>query len=107
MDAMVDADALDRREPEADRVLLDGEVDAAPVHVRLPDRDAHPAALLERLRDLVHVARVHREQRGVAFVPGAPFYAANPDPATLRLSFATANVEKIEEGVARLGRALG
>ncbi|WP_431099643.1 PLP-dependent aminotransferase family protein [Polaromonas aquatica] len=42
----------------------------------------------------------------VAFVPGAPFYASNPDLATLRLSFATADVAKIEEGVARLGKAL-
>ncbi|MEJ8847361.1 PLP-dependent aminotransferase family protein [Variovorax rhizosphaerae] len=42
----------------------------------------------------------------VAFVPGAPFFAANPDVSTLRLSFATANVEKIEEGIARLGQAL-
>ena len=42
----------------------------------------------------------------VAFVPGAPFYAEKPDRATLRLSFATANIEKIEEGIARLGKAL-
>jgi 2-aminoadipate transaminase len=42
----------------------------------------------------------------VAFVPGAPFYAANPDPATLRLSFATADVAKINEGVGRLAQAL-
>jgi DNA-binding transcriptional MocR family regulator len=42
----------------------------------------------------------------VAFVPGAPFYAANPDLATFRLSFATADVAKIEEGVSRLARAL-
>ena len=42
----------------------------------------------------------------VAFVPGAPFFAENADVATLRLSFATANVEKIEEGIARLGQAL-
>ncbi len=42
----------------------------------------------------------------VAFVPGAPFYASNPDGSTLRLSFATADVAKIEEGVARLGKAL-
>jgi 2-aminoadipate transaminase len=42
----------------------------------------------------------------VVFVPGAPFYAEAPDAATLRLSFATAPVEKIEEGVARLRRAL-
>ena len=42
----------------------------------------------------------------VAFVPGAPFYAHDPDPATLRLSFATANLAKIEEGIARLRQAL-
>jgi DNA-binding transcriptional MocR family regulator len=45
-------------------------------------------------------------EQGVAFVPGAPFYADNPDASTLRLSFATADVAKIEEGIARLGRAL-
>ncbi|PJI98195.1 DNA-binding transcriptional MocR family regulator [Acidovorax sp. 69] len=44
--------------------------------------------------------------KGVAFVPGTPFYCANPDNATLRLSFATADVDKIREGVARLGQAI-
>ncbi|RYY83842.1 MAG: aminotransferase class I/II-fold pyridoxal phosphate-dependent enzyme, partial [Comamonadaceae bacterium] len=44
--------------------------------------------------------------QGVAFVPGAPFFAADPDVSTLRLSFATADVARIEEGVARLKRAL-
>ena len=43
--------------------------------------------------------------QGVAFVPGAPFFAANPDLATFRLSFATADTAKIEEGVDRLGKA--
>ena len=42
-------------------------------------------------------------EKGVAFVPGAPFYAAEPDTAAFRLSFATADVGKIEEGVRRLG----
>lgn len=45
-------------------------------------------------------------EKGVAFVPGTPFYCANPDNATLRLSFATADVDKIREGVARLSQAL-
>jgi 2-aminoadipate transaminase len=45
-------------------------------------------------------------EQGVAFVPGAPFYAADPDRSTLRLSFATADVGKIEEGVGRLGKAM-
>jgi 2-aminoadipate transaminase len=45
-------------------------------------------------------------EQGVAFVPGAPFYAADPDLSTLRLSFATVGIEKIEEGVGRLGKAI-
>ena len=45
-------------------------------------------------------------EKGVAFVPGAPFYANNPDHATLRLSFATADVDKINQGISRLGQAL-
>ncbi|MFM9880192.1 MAG: PLP-dependent aminotransferase family protein, partial [Burkholderiaceae bacterium] len=44
--------------------------------------------------------------QGVAFVPGAPFYATGADTSALRLSFATADVGKIEEGVGRLGVAL-
>lgn len=44
--------------------------------------------------------------KGVAFVPGAPFFAHDPDQASFRLSFATADVAKIEEGIARLGQAL-
>ena len=44
--------------------------------------------------------------QGVAFVPGAPFFATNVDKATFRLSFATADLEKIVEGVRRLARAL-
>ena len=44
--------------------------------------------------------------QGVAFVPGAPFFATNADKATFRLSFATASVDKIIEGMARLGKAL-
>jgi DNA-binding transcriptional MocR family regulator len=45
-------------------------------------------------------------EKGVAFVPGAPFFANNPDTTAIRLSFATAGVEKIKEGIARLGQAL-
>ncbi|WP_284424942.1 PLP-dependent aminotransferase family protein [Acidovorax sp. SUPP1855] len=45
-------------------------------------------------------------EQGVAFVPGTPFFCAQPDHATLRLSFATADVDKIREGVARLGQAV-
>jgi len=43
---------------------------------------------------------------GVAFVPGAPFYAGAADPCTLRLSFVTLSPQDIAEGVAALGATL-
>ena len=58
-----------------------------------------------RLRD-GNVLAQRAIEKGVAFVPGAPFYANNPDTSTIRLSFATADVAKIKEGIARLGQAL-
>lgn len=45
-------------------------------------------------------------EKGVAFVPGAPFFANDPDVSSIRLSFATADLGKIEEGITRLGQAL-
>ena len=44
--------------------------------------------------------------KGVAFVPGAPFYADQSDTSSLRLSFATADEAKIDEGMGRLGQAV-
>jgi 2-aminoadipate transaminase len=43
---------------------------------------------------------------GVAFVPGAPFFATDPDPRTMRLSFVTLSVAEIREAIAILGRVL-
>ncbi len=48
----------------------------------------------------------HAIDKMVAFVPGAPFFAHDPDLSTFRLSFATVGLDKIEEGIARLGQAL-
>jgi len=42
----------------------------------------------------------------VAFVPGAPFYAAAPRPNTLRLNFSNRPAELIEAGMARLGKVV-
>jgi 2-aminoadipate transaminase len=42
----------------------------------------------------------------VAFVPGAPFYAVDPVPNTLRLSFVTVPQDKIESGMQVLGALL-
>lgn len=42
-------------------------------------------------------------EQNVAFVPGAPFFANDPQTNTLRLSFVTVPQDKIEAGVERLG----
>ena len=64
------------------------------IWLRLPPQiDA--AELLPRALDM-----------GVAFVPGAAFFAHNPDPRTLRLSFVTASVEQIDIGIAALAAAI-
>jgi len=62
-------------------------------------------ARLTAERDAADFAKRAIDQ-GVAFVPGAPFFAQLPDRSSLRLSFATADLSKIEEGVARLAQAL-
>ncbi|HET9821630.1 MAG TPA: PLP-dependent aminotransferase family protein [Burkholderiaceae bacterium] len=46
-------------------------------------------------------------QAGVAFVPGAPFYAQAPRTGTLRLSFVTVAPAQIEAGIATLAGVLG
>jgi len=42
----------------------------------------------------------------VAFVPGEAFYSDNPELNTLRLNFSNSNMEKIEEGIKRIGIAI-
>jgi len=44
--------------------------------------------------------------RGVAFVPGAPFFAAAARANTLRLSFVTVGADLIERGIAAVAAAL-
>lgn len=45
-------------------------------------------------------------EKGVAFVPGAAFYADQADARTLRLSFVTASVAQINIGIAALAAAI-
>jgi 2-aminoadipate transaminase len=45
--------------------------------------------------------------RGVAFVPGAPFFPAGGGEETMRLNFVSPPLEQIEDGVARLAKAVG
>ncbi len=44
--------------------------------------------------------------KGVAFVPGAAFYAGEPDLRTLRLSFVTASEQQIRIGIHALAEAI-
>ncbi len=44
-------------------------------------------------------------KKNVAFVPGTPFYASNPETNTLRLNFTNSSPKIIEEGVKRLYEA--
>jgi 2-aminoadipate transaminase len=44
----------------------------------------------------------HAVKRGVAFVPGATFYATAADPRCMRLSFVTASRDEIDTGIAAL-----
>ena len=64
------------------------------VWVRLPE-GLNAQALLPKAVDA-----------GMAFVPGAPFYADNADPRTLRLSFVTATPDQIDRGIALLAQVL-
>ncbi len=63
--------------------------------VRLPE-GMNAVALLPKAVD-----------KGVAFVPGAAFYADHADPRSLRLSFVTASADQIRTGVAALAAAIG
>ena len=64
------------------------------VWVRLPE-GLNAQALLPKAVDA-----------GMAFVPGAPFYAGEPDARALRLSFVTSTPEQIDKGMAALGRVV-
>jgi DNA-binding transcriptional MocR family regulator len=45
-------------------------------------------------------------EENVAFVPGAPFFALDPEANTLRLSYSLPSPSDIDEGVRRLGRLI-
>ena len=45
-------------------------------------------------------------ERGMAFVPGAPFFAGEAETNTLRLSYVTVSPEQIRKGIAALAAAI-
>ena len=67
------------------------------------EHDAH-AALPEHIDAVALLPKA--VEAGMAYVPGAAFYASDPRKNTLRLSFVTSPPEKVEAGVAALARVL-
>ena len=112
---------LDRHVPTI-RALYKAQRDAMlqALATHFPQADAHPDHTLSwnspaggmflwaRLPQGMNAVDLlpHAVDRGVAFVPGAPFYAERGDPRTLRLSFVTPSVEDIHRGVAALAAAV-
>jgi 2-aminoadipate transaminase len=72
------------------------------------NRPAGGMFLWARLREGLSAAELlpRAVARGVAFVPGAPFFAGAADTRCLRLSFVTPSAEEIREGVSALAQAI-
>ncbi|WFB07824.1 PLP-dependent aminotransferase family protein [Streptomyces sp. LX-29] len=87
--------------------LLAGLPDALPEGSRWnePEGGMFVWASLPRGNDATELLRA-AVRHDVAYVPGAPFFPAEPDPAALRLSFVTHTPEEIAEGLTRLTAAL-
>lgn len=56
--------------------------------------------------DGAHLLEAALAEERVAFVPGAPFFAVDPQANTLRLSYSLLGPDDIDEGVRRLARVI-
>lgn len=108
--ANCDLDAHIDRVIDAYRVRRDAMVDG--LRAVLPDgaevnRPEGGMFLWARLGGAVDTAAIlpRALEEGVAYVPGWPFYATDPDRSTMRLSYVTNTPEVIAEGLARMARA--
>ena len=97
------------------KLLQDLATQAAPaVRVaQLVQQQQAEARERERIEQELRVARLIQQtllpqavEAGMAYVPGAPFYAHEPDRRTLRLSFVTSTTAQIEQGMAALARVV-
>jgi len=79
-------------------------LDDLAAEMQLPTQTAF-ASLSGGMKRRVLLARALAEER-VAFVPGAPFFAAEPETNTLRLSYSLPSDAGIEAGTERLGRLI-
>ena len=97
--------ALYKRQCEAMLAALDREMASLGVTWNRPAGGMFLWAQLPKGMDAVQLLP-HAVDKNVAFVPGAAFYAANPEQETLRLSFVTSTVEQIQTGVAALAQTI-
>ena len=98
--------ALYKSQRDAMLAALDREMKGLDVQWNAPDGGMFLWARLPRGMDAIRLLP-KAVAEGVAFVPGAAFYADAPDARTLRLSFVTASAQEIDAGVAALARAIG
>ncbi|RYF42628.1 MAG: PLP-dependent aminotransferase family protein, partial [Comamonadaceae bacterium] len=97
--------ALYKSQRDAMLAALQREMAGLDVEWNTPDGGMFLWARLPRGMDAVALLP-KAVDKGVAFVPGAPFYAGEPDTRALRLSFVTASVAQIDTGVAALAQAI-
>jgi 2-aminoadipate transaminase len=97
--------ALYRSQRDAMLAALEREMKGLGVSWNAPDGGMFLWARLPAGMDAVALLP-EAVERGVAFVPGAAFFADAPDPRTLRLSFVTASPEQIATGIAALAAAI-
>jgi 2-aminoadipate transaminase len=97
--------ALYRQQRDAMLAALEREMQGLDVQWNAPEGGMFLWARLPAGMDAVRLLP-QAVERGVAFVPGAPFYAADADPRTLRLSFVTASEQEIATGMAALAATI-
>jgi len=76
------------------RPMLEGRASRPPVWAELPPSIDTRELLADALEE------------NVAFVPGQSFYPDRSGHNTMRLNFSNVTPDRIEEGIARLGRAI-
>jgi len=96
---------LYKRQCEAMLEALDREMAGLGVTWNRPAGGMFLWAQLPKGMDAVQLLP-HAVDKGVAFVPGAAFFATQPVQETLRLSFVTSTVEQIRTGVAALAQTI-
>jgi 2-aminoadipate transaminase len=97
--------ALYHAQRDAMLVAMEREMQGLGVQWNVPDGGMFLWARLPAGMDAIALLPKAVE-RGVAFVPGAPFYAGEPDARTLRLSFVTSTTEQIASGIATLAATI-